>query len=838
MQSHALDHLSLFKEMLKKYTESEHLMNIDLTDDEVEQLSWHMDINEIKEKAKLQAYKYKMPAEIREALLRRHFLQLVLNGDTESHFFFTISQNKEDSLSFEDFSALSNELHSLGDDVITALKMSCHLIISEKSLPRLRAATKLKLIGDRDEALAEMVALLSEKPTLLPVTRTASHAALKHLVKMYWPKLNFRKLSLSDGFNHVADSVRTADFTQDDLKVWGARWLVNAFGENIGFMGATKFLAGSYSIYKMVMEELALAMQDKNHSYLDGYLSKRAQLLGYDPEHLDSHEPLFVAHLAAMFSHFPVVSGENAQAVLAGYRAFKAANPAANLAEAFAKRRCASNVAEPVHVTDILRNIYYHLLSNYSSKYSKDKAGVLRDSIEIMCLCLHGLYQQPLTATAISCGELYLQLRTLVHRWQQNKSGFTFELAGNDLLMHFSLNEQEQQMMDAVRENNADAVMKLLSLPDCTPSFTDEHGNSPLMYALKGGHAATALQLLADKRSVTPEKNNKNVSYREMADEHPQLLPSRLVRRELSFEEAYALVLNRDEFMIKVCRATHNSVELKKRDKDPLITCLIMDNKTDDASWLCEFLGENFISDYLRAYANLGLIDKIEELFKTSQPDAFNIHFVVGLFARAGNETAVMHFISKLEKDSEDYLTACCKAAECYSESAQPENHRIEMIKKLIAISPSERENKLFESLKAGFMKSGLLKERDQALRIIVQFDQEQLRHRLSWGCNQARLYKRLLTDSVPMTPEEKYDYDIIRLTRQAERIRGVMLSLGLGFDDALAKVNQMSKSQRRDMRLFSHNQSSDNPKAKQVWVVNESMPDSDDEEASPRPGI
>src|SRR3990167_8364592 len=179
-------------------------------------------------------YKNKVPAAIGESLLRRHFLELVLDGSDTSHIMFTLSQCNGDRISLEDFQAISNELRSLGDDVIAALKISCYLLIPEKFFSTLIEGTKLT-IAYHEEFLAQLVPLLAQNPVLPPVTRKATLATLRHLEKMYWPNLNYRKLSFSDGFNHIADGARTAGFNKEDLKVWGWRWLVNAFGENTNF---------------------------------------------------------------------------------------------------------------------------------------------------------------------------------------------------------------------------------------------------------------------------------------------------------------------------------------------------------------------------------------------------------------------------------------------------------------------------------------------------------------------------------------------------------------------------------------------------------------------------
>ena len=52
-----------------------------------------------------------------------------------------------------------------------------------------------------------------------------------------------------------------------------------------------------------------------------------------------------------------------------------------------------------------------------------------------------------------------------------------------------------------------DAVGRLLAAPQCDPAAQEEEGNTPLMYAARGGHAAIAAIIL-DRPFVLVDKVN------------------------------------------------------------------------------------------------------------------------------------------------------------------------------------------------------------------------------------------------------------------------------------------------------------------------------------------
>lgn len=431
------DEFVKFKQAIKKYAETMNYHDIDITDDELVQLSWHMGNSGITPEARGEDIVDKLHFEIKRSLARRYSFELLLRGDPAAYEEFVQAQNKSAILPFTVFKALSEEAKALDENIQADIKASCFLTISDKAKEALKSAGHV-LSTDSEEFLSQLASLARENNSIFPLTKNLNREQLNLLPKVYWPNMHFRHMLYTEGGDNMSktfsDGVVKGDFGKQDFLAWKWRWLTNIFGFQ-GGQGAKYYDAQTHFLTAAVIAELERVLADPTYSYLDHYLLKRAELAGLSdaPFNLSETEQQLLGHLAAYCNQVNVLTPDLGKMIYAGYAAFKEEfDDAGELAALYESQRKDKAAVTPTYVPAIINNAYL----TFKNKFKMDEADSLKNASQFMCQLLSKLLAFP-HDKRISCMNLAKEtsMQAILEKWISNHHAFDFKLNDNVELM-------------------------------------------------------------------------------------------------------------------------------------------------------------------------------------------------------------------------------------------------------------------------------------------------------------------------------------------------------------------------------------------------------------------
>lgn len=413
-----------FESFLKDYCVRLGYDNLNLTREEIDQLSWYLGSANHTPQASEQEVSDKWHVEIKRSLARCHCFNLLLDGSCEAFKKFIAAQN-EPVLEENDFKALSKEAKALPDAVKEVIRASCFLSINEKIKNAVTEAglqLSASSANDNEKFLSHLAVFLQERPQLLPLTSVLTSEQIEMLRKVYWPDTHFRHLLYTEGGDNMTQSLyaglSTGQFSVDDFALWKWRWLTNLFGF-IHDRGAKYYNKEVHLLASAVFDSLL-----KQTEFVSSYLAMRADLAGLTKYSLPQVEVEFIAHLAAYFNQLNIITPEQGALVYQGYAAFKeAAHDQGNLAKAYQAHCKDSQSLTPTHLPAILNNAFLIL------KESLSVEDAMKHAIHFTCDCLIKVYDYPHNQY-LSFREFSQQtsLRNVLPVWLENRDNFQLYL--------------------------------------------------------------------------------------------------------------------------------------------------------------------------------------------------------------------------------------------------------------------------------------------------------------------------------------------------------------------------------------------------------------------------
>ena len=388
------DNTRLFASLVKNYCNRLAYDDLDLTHEELMQLSWYDGSTVHSPQASETDLADKLHIEIKRALARCYCFNLILKGNQEAYEKFIQAQDAP-KLSFSAFVELAKEAQSLDEDARAAIRASCFLSVNEKmKLAVGTAGFSLTTHAEKDSEifLSELAVILQQNKKLIPVASVLSSAQVELFLKMYWPRLHLRQLKFTEGGINMTDSylegLKSSTFKKADFTVWKWRWLVNLFGF-INAPGAKYYNDETHALSQLVINRLLDMMDGKtDENFLDVYLADRAELAGFTAKSLPIVEQQLLAHLAAYFNQVNIVSSEKGGFVYQGYIMFKTSRDHSSLADAYHAHRQNKNAVTPTYMPAVLNNAYLVL----KEKFGKHEVEAIKLSVCFTCQCLAQVY--------------------------------------------------------------------------------------------------------------------------------------------------------------------------------------------------------------------------------------------------------------------------------------------------------------------------------------------------------------------------------------------------------------------------------------------------------------
>lgn len=422
-----------FKQAIKKYAENMNYHDMDLTDDELAQLSWHMGSSSITPEAHGEDIVDKLHFEIKRSLARRYSFELLLRGDEAAYQEFIQVQNKSAILPFTAFKVLSEEAKALDENTQVDVKASCLLATSDKAKEVLKESGHV-LSNDSEEFLSQLTPLARENNSIFPLTKSLSVNQLDLLQKVYWPSMHFRHMLYTEGGDNMtktfSDGVMKGDFDKQDFLAWKWRWLANIFGFQ-GGQGAKYYDEQTHFLASTVIAELERVLVDPTYSYLDNYLLKRAELAGLNDEalNLSKAEQQLLGHLAAYCHQINVLTPDLGKMIYVGYAEFKNEfDDSGELAALYEDQRKDKTAVTPTYVPAIINNAYLV----FKNTFNMDEMESLKNATQFMCQMLRELLALSLDKR-ISCMNLAKEesMKAILEKWISNHHAFDFTLNEN-----------------------------------------------------------------------------------------------------------------------------------------------------------------------------------------------------------------------------------------------------------------------------------------------------------------------------------------------------------------------------------------------------------------------
>jgi len=423
------DEFVKFKQAIKKYCETMNYHDINLTSEELEQLSGYVGNNVMTPEARGEDTTDKLHFEIKRGLARRYSFELLLRGDVASYKEFVQAQNKSATLPLSVFETLSEKARSLSADLKVSIKASSFLTMNDTITHTLKENGYI-LSKDSEEFLTQLVPILSKNNSLLPLARSLSPAQLTILQKMFWPGMHFRHMLYTEGGDNMSksfsDGVMRGDFNKQDFIAWQWRWLTNLFGFQ-GGQGAKYYDAQTHFLAVTIFTELEKILTDPTYSYLDSYLLKRAELAGFNEIiSLSKVEQQWLGHLASCYNQVNILTPNLGKAIYAGYAEFKIeCDDAGKLAALYEGQRKDATTVTPTYVPAVLNTVYLV----FKNKFKMNDNESLKNASQFMCQVLSTLYSLP-HDKQISCMNFAKEtnLQGILEKWLSSHHSVNFNL--------------------------------------------------------------------------------------------------------------------------------------------------------------------------------------------------------------------------------------------------------------------------------------------------------------------------------------------------------------------------------------------------------------------------
>ncbi|OGT40966.1 MAG: hypothetical protein A3F13_01610 [Gammaproteobacteria bacterium RIFCSPHIGHO2_12_FULL_40_19] len=417
--------LKEFSQALRQYISETMKTPIELTENEIVQLSWYMDSTVVTPEATEKDIQAKLHFEIKRGLARRYGFELLLRGDDDAYQEFIASQKKGFQLSHERFDSLSAEARAMSDDLKIAVKATCFLTLSENAKKVAVAPTDKTFSTDSEEFLSQLCGeSLALNKMIFPVLSTLTESQLSLMTKAFWPNMHFRHMLFTEGGVQMtktfSDGVLSHQFSRDDFKIWKWRWLTNLFGFQLG-QGAKCFDAPMSVLSRIVFSELEkLFNAPTENNFLKSYLLMRASIAEFNQ--MPQNDQLFLGHLAAYFHQINIMTPELGASLLAGYQQFNQANRGNTVASAYVTHCFNPQAVTPTYVPAVLNNAFVCF------EKTMDEKSAVSLATKFMCQFLQSLYACPIDQR-ISCMDLAQAkvLQPVLTDWLSDHHAVQFE---------------------------------------------------------------------------------------------------------------------------------------------------------------------------------------------------------------------------------------------------------------------------------------------------------------------------------------------------------------------------------------------------------------------------
>ena len=469
------DRHTSFCQAFKNYCAQMGSPDLTLTENELQQLSWHMSSAHVTPEARNGTSFAELHFEIKRCFARRISFELLLAGDETSYERF-IADKAEPRFTHEAFQTLANEAQSLSDDVKTVVRLSCLLAMNEMMANRfnlifardeearlkLRADHAISISDEEYEELTKCINLIGNKLStdteefltqiskllaypklraLLPIASSLTDDQAVLLSKVYWPNTHLRHMLQTEGGDNMTASfnkgIAEGLFSREDFPAWKWRWLTTSFGFQAG-KAAKYYDQNVHVLTKMVTSELEKSFtHGTDYSFVDGYLLNRAQLAGLNIE-ASLAEGYFLGHLAAFSNQVQIVDENTGAIIRSAYEAYKIEiNAGSDLAETYHAARKNLNAVTPTYVTSVYSNAYavhYKQLTT-KNEMSPEAAKIvaLKYSTIFICQLMASLYQNSLEQR-ISMQEFsrVANLERIYIAWLANIKAWEFKINTNN----------------------------------------------------------------------------------------------------------------------------------------------------------------------------------------------------------------------------------------------------------------------------------------------------------------------------------------------------------------------------------------------------------------------
>jgi hypothetical protein len=463
-----------FKEDIIAYCKAQNY-NLELTDAEIEHLSWHVGSDYQSPEAGKNTDKdfNFLPFEIKRSIVRRYSFELLLRGNEADYQEFVQGQDKELKLSSSRFQALSKEAGELDKDAQAAIRASALLVMSPQMkkicsncpiTDELRQTLKnnglsQSMSDDSEEFISQFAILAALHPELTPMTKALTLAQNKLIKKAFWPQLHMRWLYSTEGGNNMtrslAQGIQRKEFSPQDLLIWAWRWRLNVAGFQ-GGPGAKFYDSVSDQLIEKTLVELNKLFTNPDHQFLHHYLVSNAHAAGLSSSDLRSADIDFLGHLIVYLAYFhrvDIFTRENVQAVLAGYKNFlQDFSDQGDLASLYLHACNNYEAITPTYVPGTMDSalglLKYHEDSKLADSnitdgnaslpnkidisalfkaYPANTATAIAKTIRFMCQLLSEIYKTALSQR-ISCMNIAKveNLNSVIEKWLQNPHSIKF----------------------------------------------------------------------------------------------------------------------------------------------------------------------------------------------------------------------------------------------------------------------------------------------------------------------------------------------------------------------------------------------------------------------------
>lgn len=308
-------------ESLHNYIERNFPKHLQISDAQVEQLSWI--IGHKKRSYDMDAYVLdpNVHIEIVRALTRLYCFQLLKSGTQQDYLNFIAAQmdaKVSSPLTFNSFKKLSRHIQRLNSvdhelletaTILSAVSLSDHAYKLAQGL--------VNIDNSANDNLAFLTTTVRIEEDIYPLIKQISsdhQMAKKMLYILFPPQTNFRHMLYTEGgvsmFKYLRSMINHQYLSAEEMNLWYAHWVINISGfrghvSHDGSLYLTEPVFQSMDKLFVLTKEM---LQIPNFNPLIPYLEYRADLLGYNT--LPDEQRLFLAHLGAMLRFYNSEQGK------------------------------------------------------------------------------------------------------------------------------------------------------------------------------------------------------------------------------------------------------------------------------------------------------------------------------------------------------------------------------------------------------------------------------------------------------------------------------------------------------------------------------------------------